>query len=84
MLSRLKYALPKEYNHVFVYLKTNEERNKSYDCQLATSKAMINSHYKTKIQKKDNERSSMLCMLTSDNKYGGTEMKCAVCGKKDH
>ena len=49
MLSKLKYALPKEYNHVFVYLNTNEESNKSYDDQLATSKAMINSHYKTDI-----------------------------------
>ena len=26
----------------------------------------------------------MLCMLTSDNKYGGAEMKCTVCGKKGH
>ena len=30
VLSKLKYALPKEYDNIFMYLNTNKEQNKSY------------------------------------------------------
>ena len=50
ILSKLACSLPSEFNHVFTYLNTNEERLKTFDEQLVTAKAMITSHFKTKIQ----------------------------------
>ena len=49
ILSELKYALPSDYDHVFTYLNTNEERMKTFIEQLETAKSMIASHLKTKI-----------------------------------
>ena len=66
VLSKLKCALPKEYDHVFPYLNTNEERGKTFKEQLLTAKAMISSHYKTKVESSDNLESSMICMMASE------------------
>ena len=82
MLSKLKYALPKQYDHVFTYLNTNEERGKSFDEQLETAKAMISAHYKTKIESNDGLENSMLCMMTSDNSGKKDALFCSVCNKK--
>ena len=84
MLSKLKYALPKEYDHVFTYLNTNEERGKTFDEQLETAKAMISSHYKTKIESNDGLENSMLCMMTSDNGGKKDAIFCSECKKKGH
>jgi len=48
-LSKLRSSLPEDYDHVFTFLNTNEERQKYFEEQLETAKAMISSHYKTKI-----------------------------------
>ena len=85
MLSKLACSLPNEYDHVFTYLNTNEERSKSFDEQLDTAKAMIASHYKTKVLQKNNS-SSMIFMLSGD-KFKREEkprMKCDFCGKDNH
>jgi len=87
MLSKLACSLPKEYEHIFTYLNTNEERSKSFDEQLVTAKAMISSHYKTKIIQKTNSTRSMIFMVSGDkfNKKEATpRMKCDFCGKENH
>ena len=45
MLSKLACSLPKEYDHIFTYLNTNDERVKTFEEQLVTAKTMIVSHY---------------------------------------
>ena len=42
--SMLRYALTSVYDHVFVYLNTNEKCLEMFDKQLDTSKGMIRSH----------------------------------------
>ena len=84
ILSKLKYALPKEYDNVFMYLNTNDERGKTFDEQLETAKAMISSHYKTKIESNDGLENSMLCMMTSDNGGKKDTSFCSECKKKGH
>ena len=87
MLSKLACSLPKEYEHIFTYLNTNEERAKSFDEQLVTAKAMISSHYKTKIIQKNNGSRSMIFMLSGDKfnkKDNNSRMKCEFCGKDNH
>lgn len=87
MLSKLKSALPSDYDHVFTYLNTNEERSKSFDEQLETAKAMISSHYKTKIINEGKIENPMICMVTGGasappNPYAN--ITCDFCGKKGH
>ena len=84
MLSKLKCALPKEYDHVFTYLNTNEERGKNFEEQLLTAKAMISSHYKTKVESGDNLESSMICMMASEGGSKRENFHCTHCGKKGH
>ena len=87
-LSKLKSALPKEYDHVFTYLNTSEERQKSFDKQLVTAKAMIVSHYKTKIIGDTKTESTMLCMVIGSNNQNKSnpyaETVCSFCNKKGH
>ena len=91
MLSKLKYALPSSYDHVFTYLNTNEERQKSYEDQLETAKVMIHSHYKTKIIESDKSNSSMIFMVggnakkhNNNVKKQNANLKCEYCGKLGH
>ena len=86
MLSKLGCSLPKEYNHVFTYLNTNEEQMKNFGEQLVTTNAMIASHFKAKVLQKNNS-SSMIFMLSGDKfkrKGERSRMKCDFCGKDNH
>ena len=86
ILSKLKYSLPKDYDHVFIFLNTSEERQKTYDEQLSTAKSMINSHYKTKIKTEVNDKGgTMLCMMTGTGEKRNTNNYiCDHCGKPNH
>ena len=87
MLSKLACSLPNEYDHIFTYLNTNEERMKSFDKQLVTAKGMISSHFKTKILQKNNPSNSMIFMVSGDKfkqKEDRPQMKCDFCGKTNH
>ena len=89
MLSKLKYALPSEYDHVFTYLNTNEEQQKSYSEQLETVKVMICSHYKTKIALSSKSENSMIYVVSG---YSSNQQKmnkssnviCNYCKKPGH
>ena len=86
-LSKLKTSLPKEYDHVFTFLNTNEERNKSFEDQLETAKTMISSHYKTKIIGEGKVENSMIFTVRGGataptNPY--SDHKCEFCHKKGH
>ena len=87
-LSKLKSALPKDYDHVFTYLNTSEEHQKSFEKQLETAKAMITSHYKTKIIGDAKNESTMLCMVIGSNNQNKSnpyaETVCSFCNKKGH
>ena len=85
-LSKLKYALPNDYDHVFTFLNTSEERQKTYDEQLLTAKSMINSHYKTKIKTETNEKGgTMLCLMAgTGEKRKANNYICDHCGKANH
>ena len=91
MLSKLKYAMPKEYDHVFTYLNTNEEHQKSYKDQLETAKVMICSHHKTKIAATDKTDNSMIFMIgnyknqpNQGNKQNANTVFCDFCKKPGH
>ena len=87
ILSKLSCCLPSEYDHVFTYLNTNEERMKTFDEQLETAKTMIVSHFKTKIQGNDKSSSSMVFMTNTGNRIKNnneSQMKCDFCGKNGH
>ena len=85
MLSKLQHALPKEHDHIFTFLNTNKERNKSFKEQLKTAKVMIQSHYKTNIvnTSKDN---TMIFMLagTNDTNNQTNDTYCDFCKKYGH
>ena len=87
MLSKLKYAISSDYDHVFTYLNTNEERQKSYREQLETAKVMICSHYKTKIAPDSKVENSMIHMIEGN---GNNQQKktsnviCDFCKKPGH
>ena len=85
-LSKLKRALPSDYDHVFTYLNTSEERQKSFDEQLVTAKAMISSHYKTKILGIDKKGSSMICMIANNPPTSNSSptIVCDFCKKSGH
>ena len=59
--------MPSDYDHVFTYLNTNEERQKSYSEQLETVKVMICSHYKTKIAAGSKAENSIIYMVGGNN-----------------
>ena len=87
MLSKLKSCMTSDYDHVFTFLNTNEERSKSFEEQLVTAKTMISSHYKTKIIGNEKMENTMICMLTGSmtappNPYSQTT--CEFCKKKGH
>ena len=87
ILSKLACSLPSEYNHVFTYLNTNEERLKTFDEQLVTANSMITRYFKTKIQQEDKPSSSMIFMMSGDGKnYNNNrvKLKCDFCGKDNH
>jgi len=89
ILSKLKYAMPSDYDHVFTYLNTNEERQKSYSEQLETAKVMICSHYKTKIATSSKSENSMIYMIgnygnRSQNSTPNNNVVCDFCKKPGH
>ena len=89
MLSKLKYAMPSDYDHVFTYLNTNEERQKSYSEQLETAKVMICSHYKTKITSSSKPDNAMVYMIgnhgnRSQNNNSNSNVYCDFCQKPGH
>ena len=63
ILSKLKYSLPSDYYHVFTYLNTNKQRMKTFIEQFETAKAIIASHFKTKITVGDKLENSMICAI---------------------
>ena len=86
ILSKLKYPLPAEYDHVLTYLNTNEEHQKSYEHQLETTKLMIQSHYRAKIIGNTSGECFMVCIIGTPNLKKKDEpwMKCAYCGENTH
>ena len=87
MLSKLRSSLPEDYDHVFTFLNTNEERQKSFKEQLDTAKAMLSSHYKTKINIGDKLENAMIFMVVGGmtvppNPFA--ETICDFCKKKGH
>lgn len=75
-LSKLACSLPSEYNQVFSYLNINKELLKTLNKPQVTAKAMITSHFKTKIQQEDKPSSLMIFMMSGDGKnYNNNTVK---------
>ena len=85
-LSKLKYALLSDYDRIFTYLNTNEERMKIFIVELETSKVAIASHFKIKIVVGDQLENSMICAITGmcNMPHVKHEIFCEFCNIQGH